>query len=309
MTEAQHTDVCNLRGQVLHANALFRRIVYSPSQSVNELVLEQHCCPNIELSDAMFRRHALIITLSEQPIASEYKKQGRYRSFLKTRGSISIFPSHRPFSLRLDPGAQKFVTAILLALDPIFLNEVATEVNLNPDHLELVEQRRESDPAIFHVASALQNAIGTGDFLDPLYREALSRALAIHLLREYTSAKPKINYREAGLPPDKLKRALGYIQDRLETELTVAGIAHAVAMSPYHFMRLFKKSTGKSPHQYVIEARVKKAKDLLAAGNFSVCEAAYRVGFVDQSHLTRHFKRIFGLPPKALLLADQGKSR
>ena len=79
-------------------------------------------------------------------------------------------------------------------------------------------------------------------------------------------------------------------------------------MSPYHFMRLFKKSTGKSPHQYVIEARVRKAKDLLATGKLSVCEAAYRVGFVDQSHLTRHFKRIFGLPPKALLLAHQGKS-
>jgi AraC family transcriptional regulator len=238
----------------------------------------------------------------------QYKKQGHFRRFLKTRGSISIFPSHRPFSLRSDNGAQKFGRSILLSIDPIFLNEVATELNLNPDHLELVEQRRETDPALLHVARALQSGIGTGDFWDPLYREALSRALTIHLVREYCSGKPEINCREPDLPPDKLKRALGYIQDRLETELSVAGIAHAVSMSPYHFMRLFKKSTGKSPYQYVIEARVRKAKDLLATGKFSVCEAAYRVGFVDQSHLTRHFKRIFGLPPKALLLAHQGKS-
>jgi AraC family transcriptional regulator len=270
--------------------------------------MEQLYFPNLELSDVMFRRHVVVITMNEQPIACEYRKQGRFRRFLKIKGSISIFPSHCPFSLRLDNGAQKSGISILLALDPIFLKQVATEVNLNPDRLELVEQRRQSDPALLHVARALQSGIGTGDFLDPLYREALSRALAIHLLREYCSGKPEINCREPGLPPDKLKRALGYIQDRLDTELSVAGIAHAVSMSPYHFMRLFKKSTGKSPHQYVIEARVRKAKDLLATGKFSVCEAAYRVGFVDQSHLTRHFKRIFGLPPKALLLAHQGKS-
>jgi AraC family transcriptional regulator len=308
MTEGQNPGLWSSRGQILPAGALCRRVSSSPDCSVGELVLEQHYFPNVELSDVMFRRHAVVITLSEYPIACEYKKQGRFRSFLKTRGSISIFPSHRPFSLRLDIGPQKAGRSILLGLDPIFMNEVATEANLNPDHLELVEQRRETDPALLHVARALQNGIRTGDSWDPLYREALSRALTVHLLREYCSVKPEINCREAGLPPDKLKRALGYIQDRLDTELSVAGIAHAVSISPYHFMRLFKKSTGKSPHQYVIEERVRKAKDLLATGKMSVCEAAYRVGFVDQSHLTRHFKRVFGLPPKALLLGHQGKS-
>jgi AraC family transcriptional regulator len=62
-------------------------------------------------------------------------------------------------------------------------------------------------------------------------------------------------------------------------------------MSPYHFARLFKESTGLSPYQYVIEARVRKAKELLTTGKFTISEAAYHVGFVDQSHLTRHFKK------------------
>jgi AraC family transcriptional regulator len=46
---------------------------------------------------------------------------------------------------------------------------------------------------------------------------------------------------------------------------------------------------------------VRKAKELLTTGKFTISEAAHHVGFVDQSHLTRHFKRVFGLPPKALL--------
>ena len=47
----------------------------------------------------------------------------------------------------------------------------------------------------------------------------------------------------------------------------------------------------------IVEARVRKAKELLTTGSFTISEAAYHVGFVDQSHLTRHFKRIYSLPP------------
>jgi AraC family transcriptional regulator len=103
------------------------------------------------------------------------------------------------------------------------------------------------------------------------------------------------------LPRAKLARAPEYIQDQLDTDLTVSGIAQAVDLSPYHFTRLFKESTGQSPHQYVIDARVRKAKELLTTGKFTISEAAFHLGFADQSHLTRHFKRVFGLPPKRLL--------
>ncbi|MBV8213673.1 MAG: helix-turn-helix transcriptional regulator [Verrucomicrobia bacterium] len=72
-------------------------------------------------------------------------------------------------------------------------------------------------------------------------------------------------------------------------------------MSPDYFTRLFKAATGKSPHQFIIDARVSKARQLLERGNISISEAAYEVGFVDQSHLTRQFKRAFGLPPRAFL--------
>jgi AraC family transcriptional regulator len=51
----------------------------------------------------------------------------------------------------------------------------------------------------------------------------------------------------------------------------------------------------------VVDARVKKAKELLTTGKFTIGEVAYHVGFADQSHLTRHFKKVFGLPPKKLL--------
>ena len=72
-------------------------------------------------------------------------------------------------------------------------------------------------------------------------------------------------------------------------------------MSPHHFKRLFKESTGQSPYRYVVDARVRKAKELLTTGKFTISEAAFHLGFADQSHLTRNFKRVFGVPPKTLL--------
>jgi AraC family transcriptional regulator len=88
-----------------------------------------------------------------------------------------------------------------------------------------------------------------------MYGEALSTALAVHLLREYGAVVrvPKTQY--AGLPREKLVRAVEYIQDQLAADLTASGIAQAVYMSPYQFSKLFKESTGKSPYQYVVEAR------------------------------------------------------
>src|SRR5258708_36127189 len=148
---------------------------------------------------------------------------------------------------------------------------------------------------------AMRGVYQRGAAYNRMYGEALSTALACHLLREYSAAVlgPKRQY--GGLPREKLARAVEYIQDQLDTELTVSGIAKAVYMSPYHFTRLFKESTGQSPYQYVVDARVRKAKELLTTGKFTISEAARQVGFVDQSHLTRHFKRVFGLPPKKLL--------
>jgi AraC family transcriptional regulator len=71
-------------------------------------------------------------------------------------------------------------------------------------------------------------------------------------------------------------------------------------MSPYHFSRLFKESTGFSPHQYVIERRVQQAKELLGSTTLPIAEIALLCGFANQSHLNRHLKRLFGVSAKAL---------
>lgn len=91
-----------------------------------------------------------------------------------------------------------------------------------------------------------------------------------------------------------------YITEHLHQDVKLIELAAIAQMSPYHFLRLFKQSMGLTPHQYILQRRIEKAKCLLQHSKLSIAEVAANVGFCDQSHFTRYFKRIIGVTPKQL---------
>jgi len=286
--------------EVLAGDARCRMVLSSAATKWKDILVEEHHLPSIELADVTYKRHVVVINIGHSAIW-ESKKEGRFRRVFKARGAISFFLNHQPFSGRLKVARGVLANVLLLALNPVFVSRVADGLGLDSDGIELVERQGSTDPTLHHIGMALRAGVETGVALDPMYGEALSTALVVHLLREHGASVLGQRRQYGGLPRDKLARAVEYIRDQLDTDLTVSGIAQAVYMSPYHFTRLFKESTGQSPYQYVVDARVRKAKELLTTGKFTISEVAHHVGFVDQSHLTRHFKRVFGLTPKKLL--------
>jgi AraC-like DNA-binding protein len=100
-----------------------------------------------------------------------------------------------------------------------------------------------------------------------------------------------------GLPWSRLRRVVEYVQTNLTGELSLAELSALVHMSPYHFARLFKKSIGVSPRQFVIRRRIAAAKLLLAERSRPMGEVALAVGFSSKSHFTTIFLRITGVTP------------
>ncbi len=101
-----------------------------------------------------------------------------------------------------------------------------------------------------------------------------------------------------GLPPRRLQRVLEHVKENIEKDLSVGEMAEVVGMSQYYFSKLFKMSTGTTPHQYVMRQRVERAQELLRDGNTALVEVATNVGFETQSHFTSVFRRLVGITPK-----------
>ena len=99
------------------------------------------------------------------------------------------------------------------------------------------------------------------------------------------------------LPGGRLRRVTEYIHQNVDKDLRLADLAALVYMSPYHFARLFKCSTGVPPHRFVVRQRIARASAFLATQERSIAEISRMVGFRTPSHFTTVFRRVTGLTP------------
>lgn len=119
-----------------------------------------------------------------------------------------------------------------------------------------------------------------------------------YLIKNYTYTTK--NYQK--LFDDKLiiKNSIEYIKDSLDTNITLEELSKITNISKYHFLRVFKNETGITPHQYILTQRIHRAKELALHGE-KLSYIATKVGFNDQSHFIRNFRKIYGYSPKELL--------
>jgi AraC-like DNA-binding protein len=100
------------------------------------------------------------------------------------------------------------------------------------------------------------------------------------------------------LPLSRLRRVTDYIREHLDQDLTLARLGAVVFMSPYHFARLFQRSTGMPPHRFVVRARIDHATTLLATPDLSIARISQVVGFRTPSHFSTVFRRLIGVTPR-----------
>ena len=100
------------------------------------------------------------------------------------------------------------------------------------------------------------------------------------------------------MPLLRLNRVIAFVDANIALDLCVPTLATVAGMSPYYFSRVFKRSTGMTPHRYVLHRRMEQAKRLLEEKSISVLHVAHRVGFTDQSQFTRVFHKMVGTTPK-----------
>jgi transcriptional regulator GlxA family with amidase domain len=138
------------------------------------------------------------------------------------------------------------------------------------------------------------------------FARLLAEVIALDLgLRQHLHASPKpLPHLHFGLPPSKLERVQEYIDVHLAETVRVAELAGVVHMSAFHFTRLFKQATGRSPHAYLTVLRVERAKELLRDEGLALVHIAAAVGFQTQGHFTEVFHRLAGVTPRRYRLLN-----
>ena len=155
------------------------------------------------------------------------------------------------------------------------------------------------DPMIERLGYALLGGDdGTSGRAGQLYIDCISLAVIARLLgsarRDAESGKAA-----TPLPRWRLKRAMDYVEARLDETITLAELAASTGLTRMHFAAQFRAATGLRPHEYLLRRRIERAQEMLLGTDMPVVEIALSVGFQTQSHFTTVFKRFAGQPPLA----------
>jgi AraC family transcriptional regulator len=238
--------------------------------------------------------HVLVLSV-RPPEKIDLRYEGVKRELPPPAGSIAVVPAGSSVLSRL----QGSNDSLLIYLEPSLVTRVAADsFELDPSRTVVRPLVGLNVPELRSAMLAVDAELKAGSVGGSLMVESLANVLAVHLIRHITGAHRLPASADGELPRRKLRTVIEYIMENLGGNPTLGQMAAVVHLSPYHFARQFKASTGLPPRQYVIARRVERAQHLLRAdGELGLVDVALRAGFSDQSKFSFHFKRIVGVTP------------
>jgi AraC family transcriptional regulator len=177
-----------------------------------------------------------------------------------------------------------------------FQRAVVETVGADPDRVTLREISYFRDPL---VEAIMRQAILPLNWNEPAERVAVSHAaqtMLAYLVCRMTERDPLSLRASGGLSPAALRNVTDFIHAYIGEPLSITDLAACCRLSPYHFSRAFKQSTGETPHAFVLRRRIAHAREALTNG-MSLSQTATLCGFSSQSHFTERFRAQTGVTP------------
>jgi AraC family transcriptional regulator len=181
-------------------------------------------------------------------------------------------------------------TVTSIAIDPAGSNSRVSKLAQLPARLEFEDQM------LRWVMLRFQAILSDTSHDLPGYAETLVELLIYDLLRIAAGAERRVP-ECGGLSPGQVRLVTEYMESRLNEKTTISELAELVDLTRFHFIRSFKQAAGMPPHQFMIQRRVDRAKEMLAERSSSIAEIAARTGFNSTIQLSRAFRRIVGVTP------------
>jgi AraC family transcriptional regulator len=247
-----------------------------------------------EMPRRAHRNHHVYVPLAGSVTIEGWAEDGTTMIRRPRPGQISITPAGTRYSATW----QEELEYVTVNLSQDFIARATVDFRANEKAM-IVGVCGPQDHLIRSIGHALAAELDSGQPNGKLYAESLVNTLAVHLLRHYSTDSVVQDLQFGGLPAHKLRRVTEFIDENLNNDLSLAEIAHSADLSPYHFARSFKQTTGLTPIQFLMQRRIEYAKSMLIESELPIVEVGLSAGFKNQSHFTTLFRKFTTMTPKA----------
>jgi AraC family transcriptional regulator len=208
---------------------------------------------------------------------------------------VATFPGSRPGAFaRYRSGFH----SIEFCFSRTSLDEIADDAGVpRVNELHIRPGTVADDWIIRNLGQCLLPAFEQPDHVNRLFIDHVILAVGAHLVQAYGQTKASPRSGRGGLAPWQERRARDYLEAHLDGDVSVMLLAKVCGLSSTHFSRAFRRSIGASPHQWLMQRRVDRARQLLRDPDIPLADVAMTCGFADQSHFTRVFTRLIGISP------------
>jgi AraC family transcriptional regulator len=256
------------------------------------IAIERHAVEPRERPEVIVDHH-LLVRWGKSPTDGERAgRRGRFVPYRKMPGSITTcvpgpVPTVRAFNR---------YEAVFCALSPEFVSGIEHELDRRP-FAAIHELYGAADPSLQHLISLLIEESEAGGPNGRLYADSLSVALATRLIHAGHSALQPGPNDAAALPKHRLRRVLDRIHNHFHMELNLAELAAEAGYSRSHFIRMFRAAIGRTPHRYLLDYRLDRAREMLARDSRPLTEVAAACGFANHAHFSTAFRARFDVAP------------
>jgi AraC family transcriptional regulator len=163
--------------------------------------------------------------------------------------------------------------------------------------VELRASRKFANPRLSALVAAAHAEMDAGFPSGRLFLDSVEQAMAVTLVNGHAVRHHAVQFSRGGLGSARLRRIKELVHAKIEDDLGLDEMAESVGLSTAHFARMFRKSTGETPHQFVLRQRLARAKAMLRAPDARVLDVAVACGFKTQQHFAQVFRDAWGVSP------------
>jgi AraC family transcriptional regulator len=235
-------------------------------------------------------RHDQAFAMMLGPGSIEWgSKRSALETFAYTAGDLALCDRHQGEWVGL-----MNVTHLQLGISDAALTAATDE---SSGEIELHPRRKFADSRLGALVTAVHAEMVAGFPSGRLFLDSIEQAMAIALVNGQAVRHRAVRISRGGLGPARLRRIADLVHSRLEDELGLDDLAQSVGLSTAHFARMFRKSTGETPHQFLLRQRLERAKAMLRAPGARILDVAVACGFKTQQHFAQVFRDVLGVSP------------